>query len=77
MSGDQKTYEGSATVTRPIIPTPYPSSTLDRGNEVLSECSDANTMLRHYYNNYQKLKKENQTLGNQLAFIEKEREDLR
>lgn len=69
MSGEGKGKEGVLAGSRLLIPTP--SSTSRPENE------DATSMLRIYYANYQRLKKEQSTLVNQLAIIEREREELR
>lgn len=52
---------------RPIIPTPLALASPARPEP--SEPNDSNTMLRHYYSQYQRLKKENSILGNQLTII--------
>lgn len=67
---DGKGKEGPIQATsRPIIPTPSQSSPKP-------EQDDSTNMLKIYYSNYQKLKKENNTLTNQLAIIDREREEL-
>lgn len=66
-----KGKEGVLTATRLLIPTP--SQTSPRADHH----DEPTTMLRMYYANYQRLKKEQSTLNNQLAIIEREREELR
>ncbi len=61
MSGESKSRESVGT-TRLLIPTPSQG-------QVKCESDDTNTLLRMYYSNYQRLKKEQSTLTNQLAII--------
>jgi hypothetical protein len=69
MSGESKSREVVGT-TRLFIPTPSQGL-------VRCESDDTSALLRIYYSNYQRLKKEQSTLTNQLAIIEREREELR
>lgn len=69
MSGESKSRELVGTA-RLLIPTPSQGL-------VRCESDDSNTLLRMYYSNYQRLKKEQNTLTNQLTIIEREREELR
>jgi hypothetical protein len=69
MSEGLRGFEPSSPHTlRPIIPTPHLSITLrpDNQNEI---DNDGTSLLRHYYNNYLRLFKENGVLTNQLAII--------
>jgi hypothetical protein len=69
MSADSKNRELLGT-TRLLIPTPSQGL-------VRCESDDTSALLRMYYSNYQRLKKEQSTLTNQLAIIERERQELR
>lgn len=68
MSGEKMIEISTPNAIRPIIPTPLAVASPPRAGEA-SEPSDASTMLRHYFSQYQRLKKENSILGNQLTII--------